>query len=212
MAKIIRDSTGDCSYDGGHTWQKCPTNLDVTNIPIMNISPSLQNLVANVPDTWAGIANFVVDNNPTGVFAVLRGNGYNFNTEGEAAIIVKSILLGSTTKQKSELDQLAKVPYLNNATNGTGGLKAPIGAATTAGIGDDLLCTVGTLFGYPISCSTTAAQPTAQQLAQQKAAADEAAAQQKKTAWIVGGTIGAITLILIGIYLINKSKQSKPKQ
>lgn len=98
MATVIRDKTGDCSYDGGHTWQKCPTTPPPTNsatvMANLQVTPALANLVSGSQDTLTSIANFVVDNNQQGVYAVLKQNGYTFNTPGEAAIIVRSILVG----------------------------------------------------------------------------------------------------------------------
>lgn len=168
----------------------------------LNTTPALLQFVAETPDKFTGMSNFIVDNNSQAVFAVLRANGYTFTTNGEAAVIVRSILTGTSAKSKNELAQLAKIPYLNNNENGTGGLKAPIGTATTAGIGDDLVCVVSSLFSFPIACPPVGATP--EQLEAERKAAAEAAAKAQRTTYIIIGV--GVVILLVAIYFFTKKK------
>lgn len=171
----------------------------------MNVqtTPALDALVKNTTDTVGSIANFMVDNNEQAVFAVLKANGYNFNTHGEAAIIVKSILLGTTDKTKAELQQLSSIPYLNNNSNGTGGLTGQIGGNSTSTVSPALVCTVSSLFGVPIGCDTQS-QLTPEQLAAQQKAAQDAAKAKQTTTIIVISIVAVVILVIVVIYFKKK--------
>lgn len=149
------------------------------------------------------LTNFIIDNNSTAVFAVLRSNGFTFNTAGEASVILKSLFGKTDEKSVSIVAQLSKVPYLNNATNGTGGLRSTNGGMQTLGAGDDLLCLGSKLFGLSIGCPPTVnpADTAALQAATQKEA--EARAKAQRTTYIVIG-ISAVVILVLVIYFTKK--------
>lgn len=171
------------------------------------MTPQITQMVANSTDTLSSIANFIVDNNPTGVYIILRSNGYTFNTEGEAAIIVRSILTGTSQKNINELIQLKQVPYLNDNVNGTGGINdvnnvGGSGGTTATNIGG-LVCTVGAIFGYSL-CSGDAGTTLTPE---QQAAATKAAADAKtKNTIIIVSVIGVILIVIIVLFIKNKKK------
>lgn len=169
----------------------------------LTTNPALDAHVQQTTDKIGAIANFMVDNNETAVFAVLKANGYNFNTHGEAAAILKSIILSRTEKSLNELAQLAKIPYINSNPNGTGGLRGSATGDSITGIGDDLLCTVGTLYGIPLGCSKT---PTAEEIAAQQKAAEEAAKAKQKQTIIIVAVVAVVVVIIAVIYFKNKKK------
>ncbi len=173
---------------------------------------ALQKFAQEATDKYGAMANFVVDNNSQGVFAVLRANGYVFNNNGEAAIILKSILLGSDSKAKNIIDQLSQVPYLNNNPNGTGGLRpandvpaGTVGASSvdTQNLGNNLLCTVGSLFGLPIGCNT-GTQLTPAELEAQRKAEEEARKAKTRNTIIIVSIIAVVVIVITVIYFKNK--------
>lgn len=214
IGKVIRDAAGDCSYDGGHTWQRCPAAITQNN-QLVTLYPSqaIIKLVNESSDTVGSISNFIVDNNPVAVNAVLRANGYSFNTNGESAIIVRSILVGTDSKSLSLLSQLKNIPYLNSNSNGTGGVYGNVnqpvdtaggsGGTTASNIGG-LVCTVGAIFGVQL-CTDVSTNPT-QTPAQLEAAKVAAAGKTKITITIVS-IISVLLIVIIILFLKNKNKK-----
>lgn len=183
----------------------------------IQIPPALQDLVNNSDDKLQAIANFVVDNNEQGVFTVLRQNGYNFNTHGEAAVIVRSILAGKTAKTQNEMQQLARVPYINDNQNGTGGLQAvvsiPEGGAVAYSqtVEKPLLCVVSTLFGLPLGCTVAEPVKTPEQIEAERKAAEEATKAKQRNTLIIAGAVVLVIIIIAFIYFKNKDSKKEQK-
>lgn len=174
-------------------------------------NPTLAAFALQNQNNLEALSHFIVDNNTTAVFAVLKANGYTFNTPGEASVIVRSLLTSTKPADISVVAQLGTIPYLNDATNGTGGVNGAIGVPTTLGAGDDLLCLGSKLFGSSIGCPTPGLTPD-QQAAQAKAAADAAAATAKSqtiTYFVIGAVIVAI--IFFALYQSKQNKKSTSK-
>lgn len=165
---------------------------------------ALSNFAGQNQGNLEALSHFIVDNNTTAVYAVLRSNGFTFNTPGEASIIVRSLLTSNTPTDISTVAQLSTIPYINSATNGTGGMSgAPSTGMSTLGAGDDLLCLGSKLFGLSIGCPTVApVGDAAVQAAALKAAQEKEAAQQKVIYWTIG--IAAVVILVLVIYFTKK--------
>lgn len=180
---------------------------------LIQLTPEINQMVNGSTDTVGSIANFIVDNNPTGVFIVLRANGYTFNTSGEAAIIVRSIITGTSQKTANELEQLKNVPYLNDNTNGTGGINSlnavganggTIDGTKIGGVVGSVACIAGSIFGLNLCPppATGTSLTVEQQVAADKAAADA----KRKNTIIIGSIIGVVVLIVVVLVIKNKNK------
>lgn len=171
-------------------------------------NPELATFSVTMQGNLDSLVNFVIDNNTPAVYAILKNNGYTFNNESDAAVIVKNIILSANPRDQSTLAQLQKIPYNNDENvNGTGGVIAPIGSITTSGLGDDLMCLSASLFKYtmPGCASTTGTGTTAAQQAQ-IAAAQASAKSAQTTVYVVGG-LALLLIILVALYFSNQNKK-----
>lgn len=160
------------------------------------------------------MARFIVDNNEKGVFTVLQNNGFNYGTHAGAAVILGNILRSKNPQDLSVQAQIGKLQYNNDANNGTGGVIAPLGATTTQGAGDDLLCLAGGIFGIPLGCpqNTPAPDPNAAAAAAAAQANAAAAAARSQTTTYVVIAVVVVVIVLAGLYFFGRKKEEPKPQ
>ncbi len=189
----------------------------VTSPSGVTFNPALKSFAINNQGNLSALANFIVDNQTNAVYKILTDNGLKYNSKADAAVIVQRLLTSTNATDKSTLLQLQKIPYFNDNTNGTGGVKNAVGAIVTEGIGDDLICLGGGLFGLAVpGCSSTgtptnSADAAKLQAAQDAANAAKAQSTQTSTYLIAGGAVLLILLLLLYFYFSSQNKEEDAK-
>lgn len=181
---------------------------------------------------------FVLDNNPTAVFAKLRSLGFFPVDKPQAAAIIKRLAMQGNS---AAISAIFSVPYVNEATNGTGGFRnlfiqesppptaeekgAALREAATAASGGSVASTtqpsgMSPLWSGVLTFATSGLagllvpkQPqfTADQLAQQQAAqkaAEEAERQKERNILIAVISVIALIVIIALIIAFTGKKKS----
>lgn len=163
---------------------------------------------------WA--LNFALDNNFTAIQSKMAGKGYAVNTPEEAR---EKILQLVSSRQVNTVNEIFNVPYNDNATNYTGGLKDWVITNSPAPPTQSGATREGTSFwtgllgfvaGGLNGLSTTIAGGATNQTQADIEAAQKAEEERRKRVmlyWIFG-VIGFILLIVI-LWLIFRKKTAK---
>lgn len=163
--------------------------------------------------------DFIVDNNPRAVDAVLRTKNIRVGSSAEMKTILKSFVTTPTVEGNQILAGVVNVPYLNDAPNYTGGLNGDPTLPTLSGWNpsdllkgiSDIACGLGSIFGGTGGC-TTANQGTSNGVTQAQLDTQikaQEAQQRANTIIIISVAVVLFIIILAVIILMQKRKASK---